>query len=98
MFNFSFDCFFQRGEVVQWITQGGGEIISGQTKQSTYYTIECHGVTPTLTRDSKSLYISSHWIRSCLEVSLISHKCIFPFSALFFNVFIFCNCQVLVWL
>ncbi|KAH1204406.1 DNA topoisomerase 2-binding protein 1-A [Glycine max] len=56
-----------RGEVVQWITQGGGEIISGQTKQSTYYTIECHGVTPTLTRDSKSLYISSHWIRSCLE-------------------------------
>ncbi|KAG4379540.1 hypothetical protein GLYMA_16G005600v4 [Glycine max] len=57
----------KRGEVVQWITQGGGEIISGQTKQSTYYTIECHGVTPTLTRDSKSLYISSHWIRSCLE-------------------------------
>ncbi|RDY12354.1 hypothetical protein CR513_02868, partial [Mucuna pruriens] len=57
----------RRAEIVQWISQGGGEIISGQTKQSVHYTIECHGVTPVLTGDSKCLYISSHWIRSCLE-------------------------------
>lgn len=57
----------RRAEVVQWISQGGGEIISEQTKQCAHYTIECHGVTPMLTDDSKSFYISSHWIRSCLE-------------------------------
>ncbi|KAK7320972.1 hypothetical protein VNO77_30983 [Canavalia gladiata] len=57
----------RRAEIVQWISQGGGEIISGQTKQSVHYTIECHGVTPMSRGDSKSLYISSHWIRSCLE-------------------------------
>ncbi|KAL2317839.1 hypothetical protein Fmac_031715 [Flemingia macrophylla] len=57
----------RRAEIVQWISQGGGEIISEQTKQSVHYTIECHGVTPILTGDSKSLHISSHWIRSCLE-------------------------------
>jgi len=73
---------FQRGEIVQWISQGGGEVISGKTKQIVHYTVECHGVTPMLTDDSTSLDISSHWIRSCLEVSLISHKCRFPFSAL----------------
>ncbi|XP_020202421.1 DNA topoisomerase 2-binding protein 1-A [Cajanus cajan] len=58
----------RRAEIVQWISQGGGEIISGQTKHSVHYTIECHGVTPMLTGHSKSLHISSHWIRSCLEV------------------------------
>ncbi|KAK7385140.1 hypothetical protein VNO78_30851 [Psophocarpus tetragonolobus] len=56
----------KRGEIVEWISQGGGEIINGQTKQSADYIIECHGVTP-MEGDSKSLYISSHWIRSCLE-------------------------------
>nr|KYP40240.1 DNA topoisomerase 2-binding protein 1 [Cajanus cajan] len=61
--------FLKKGaEIVQWISQGGGEIISGQTKHSVHYTIECHGVTPMLTGHSKSLHISSHWIRSCLEV------------------------------
>ncbi|KAK7367966.1 hypothetical protein VNO80_09986 [Phaseolus coccineus] len=57
----------KRGEIVQWISQGGGEVISGKTKQIVHYTVECHGVTPMLTSDSTSLYISSHWIRSCLE-------------------------------
>ncbi|XP_068471908.1 uncharacterized protein [Phaseolus vulgaris] len=57
----------KRGEIVQWISQGGGEVISGKTKQIVHYTVECHGVTPMLTGDSTSLYISSHWIRSCLE-------------------------------
>ncbi|KAK7301429.1 hypothetical protein RJT34_12293 [Clitoria ternatea] len=57
----------RRAEIAEWISQGQGEIISGQTKQSVHYTIEDHGVTPMLTSDSRSLYISSHWIRSCLE-------------------------------
>ncbi|XP_014502700.1 DNA topoisomerase 2-binding protein 1-A isoform X4 [Vigna radiata var. radiata] len=57
----------KRGEIVQWISQGGGEVISGQAEQIVHYTVECHGVTPMLTGDSKSLSVSSHWIRSCLE-------------------------------
>uniref|UniRef100_A0A1S3E5C7 DNA topoisomerase 2-binding protein 1-A n=2 Tax=Cicer arietinum TaxID=3827 RepID=A0A1S3E5C7_CICAR len=56
----------RRDEIGQWISQGGGEIISGQTKQSIHYTIACHGVKPSLTGDYGSTYISSHWIRSCL--------------------------------
>ncbi|KAJ1397083.1 BRCT domain [Sesbania bispinosa] len=57
----------RRAEIVQWIIQGGGKIINGQTKQSVHYTIECHGLTPRLTGDCESTHISSHWIRSCLE-------------------------------
>ncbi|XP_061372178.1 uncharacterized protein LOC133314681 isoform X2 [Gastrolobium bilobum] len=57
----------RRAEIVQWISQGGGEVVSRQTKQSVPYIIECHGVTPRLTGDSESIHISSHWIRSCLE-------------------------------
>ncbi|XP_057442668.1 uncharacterized protein LOC130734326 isoform X2 [Lotus japonicus] len=57
----------RRAEVIQWISQGGGEIISEKTRKSVHYTIECHGVTPRLKGDHEGCYISSHWIRSCLE-------------------------------
>ncbi|CAL5206616.1 unnamed protein product [Lathyrus oleraceus] len=57
----------RRAEIVQWISQGGGELISGQTKQIIHYIIECHGVKPRSIGDYGSTYISSHWIRSCLE-------------------------------
>jgi len=97
LFNFSFDNFFQRGEIVQWINQGGGEVISGQAKQIVHYTVECHGVTPMLAGDSKSLYVSSHWIRSCLEVSLTSLTVLdFPSQLYFKMLLIFCIFQVLV--
>ncbi|KAK7275610.1 hypothetical protein RIF29_16729 [Crotalaria pallida] len=58
----------RRAEIIQWIDQGGGNIISEQEKQNVHYTIECHGVTPKLTGNSQSTNVSSHWIRSCLEV------------------------------
>lgn len=85
---FSLISFCQRAEIVQWINQGGGEVISEQTKQRVNFTIELHGVTPRLTGDYESTYISSHWIRSCLKVSPTNGKCKSPFSGL--SVFIFC--------
>ncbi|KAE9595895.1 putative BRCT domain-containing protein [Lupinus albus] len=57
----------RKAEIVQWISQGSGEVISEQANQNVHYTIECHGVTPKLIGNSQSTYISSHWIRSCLE-------------------------------
>lgn len=33
-----------------------------------HFTIECHGVKPNSL--GQSTYISSHWIKSCLEVCL----------------------------
>ncbi|WVY89501.1 hypothetical protein V8G54_035015 [Vigna mungo] len=72
-----------RGEIVQWISQGGGEVISGQAEQIVHYIVECHGVTPMLTGDSKSLSVSSHWIRSCLEAgSLLDVGCHILYSPL----------------
>ncbi|XP_054788332.1 uncharacterized protein LOC129294174 isoform X2 [Prosopis cineraria] len=57
----------RRDEVVQWISQGGGELVDGHAKQNAHYTIECHGVTSRLEDISQTTCISSHWIRSCLE-------------------------------
>ncbi|CAL0315479.1 unnamed protein product [Lupinus luteus] len=57
----------RRAEIVQWISQGSGEVISEQANQNVHYTIECHGVTPKLIGNSQRTCISSHWIRSCLE-------------------------------
>ncbi|XP_019456415.1 PREDICTED: DNA topoisomerase 2-binding protein 1-A isoform X2 [Lupinus angustifolius] len=57
----------RRAEIVQWISEGSGQVISEQANQNVHYTIECHGVTPKFIGNSQSIYISSHWIRSCLE-------------------------------
>uniref|UniRef100_A0A803R0B0 BRCT domain-containing protein n=1 Tax=Cannabis sativa TaxID=3483 RepID=A0A803R0B0_CANSA len=57
----------RKGEIVQWIKQGGGDIADAFLKQSVNFTVECHGVIPKLVYDSQTLCVSSHWIRSCLE-------------------------------
>ncbi|XP_028781533.1 DNA topoisomerase 2-binding protein 1-A isoform X2 [Neltuma alba] len=57
----------RRDEIIQWISQGKGEVVNGHRKQNAHYTIECHGVTRRLEEISPTTYISSHWIRSCLE-------------------------------
>lgn len=62
------DFFFQKGEIVQWIKQGGGEVVDAFLKRSTHFTVECHGVTPRSVSAPQATYVSSHWIRSCLEV------------------------------
>lgn len=57
----------QRAEIIGWIDQGGGEVVDYIVDQNVDFTIECHGVIPTADM-SQSTNVSSHWIRSCLEV------------------------------
>ncbi|CAK7346916.1 unnamed protein product [Dovyalis caffra] len=57
----------RRSEIVQWVNQGGGELVLDKAKQKVHFTIECHGVKSRLADDAHTLYVSSHWVRSCLE-------------------------------
>lgn len=57
----------RRAEIVQWVNQGGGEVVNDDAKQNVHFTIECHGVIPNSADASETTYVSSHWIRSCLE-------------------------------
>ncbi|KAL9449738.1 hypothetical protein AB3S75_011629 [Citrus x aurantiifolia] len=57
----------RRAEIVQWVNQGRGEVVNDDAKQNVHFTIECHGVIPKSADASKTTYVSSHWIRSCLE-------------------------------
>ncbi|XP_016899871.2 uncharacterized protein LOC103487611 isoform X2 [Cucumis melo] len=56
----------RRAEIVEWINQGGGEVVEDHMKQKVHFTVECHGGIPRST-DVHSTYVSSHWVRSCLE-------------------------------
>ena len=58
----------QRAEIIEWVSQGGGAVVDEQTEQNVHFTVECHGVVPSPADASKSTHVSSHWIRSCLEV------------------------------
>ncbi|KAA8546448.1 hypothetical protein F0562_002813 [Nyssa sinensis] len=68
LFRFS-NCFPQdrRAEIVQWVNQGGGEVVDDQIEQNVHFTVECHGVVPSVADATRSTHVSSHWIRSCLE-------------------------------
>ncbi|CAN1234553.1 NAD kinase 2, chloroplastic [Linum perenne] len=55
----------RRTEVVEWITQGGGELIDDETIQNVQFTVECHGVITSSANNT--CFVSSHWVRSCLE-------------------------------
>ncbi|XP_059630648.1 uncharacterized protein LOC132273665 isoform X2 [Cornus florida] len=57
----------RRAEIVEWVNQGGGEVVDDQIDQNVHFTIECHGVVPSVAGATRSISISSHWIRSCLE-------------------------------
>ncbi|KAI8004418.1 DNA topoisomerase 2-binding protein 1-A [Camellia lanceoleosa] len=57
----------RRAEIIQWVNQGGGAVVDEQTEQNAHFTVECHGVVPSLVDVSRTAHISSHWIRSCLE-------------------------------
>ncbi|KAH9691348.1 transcription coactivator [Citrus sinensis] len=57
----------RRAEIVQWVNQGRGEVVNDDAKQNVHFTIECHGVIPKSADASETTYVSSHWIRSCLE-------------------------------
>lgn len=57
-----------RDEVVEWVYQGGGEVVDDQVKQNVHFTVECHGLIPRSAVVSGTTIVSSHWVKSCLEV------------------------------
>lgn len=57
----------RRGEIIEWVNQGGGLVIDARLKQKVHFTIECHGVFPRSVDIAQTTYVSSHWIRSSLE-------------------------------
>ncbi|KAM1022887.1 hypothetical protein ACFX13_044495 [Malus domestica] len=76
----------KRGQIIEWVIQGGGELVDGHIKQKVHFTIECHGVRPISLDATESTYVSSHWIRSCLEdgclVDVTSHILYAPLPCL----------------
>lgn len=59
-------CFKQKDEIIECVRQGGGFMTDDN--QSARYIIQCHGLEADHTLVSHSTSVSSHWIRSCLEV------------------------------
>ncbi|KAG4211517.1 hypothetical protein ERO13_A02G110400v2 [Gossypium hirsutum] len=57
----------RRAEIVEWVDQGGGQVVEDQVKRNVNFIIECHGVIPSCITDSQITYVSTHWVRSCLE-------------------------------
>ncbi|KAI3807521.1 hypothetical protein L1987_23451 [Smallanthus sonchifolius] len=55
-----------RGEIVDWIHEGGGEVVDSWTAKNVNYTVEAHGILCSPTRVTGT-NVSSHWIRSCLQ-------------------------------
>ncbi|XP_027159017.1 DNA topoisomerase 2-binding protein 1 [Coffea eugenioides] len=91
----------QRAEIVEWVNQGGGEVVENLVEGNTHFIVECHGVVPSETDFSASKYVSSHWIRSSLMdghlLDVSSHilysplPCQVPFMS--FKCFRFCVSQ-----
>ncbi|PWA68877.1 BRCT domain-containing protein [Artemisia annua] len=57
----------QRPEVVDWIQEGGGEVVDTQGVKNVDYTVESHGVLCSPAQFSGVTNVSAHWIRSCLQ-------------------------------
>ncbi|VFQ92115.1 unnamed protein product [Cuscuta campestris] len=71
----------QRGDIILWVNQGGGELVEAQIETDVHFVIERHGVMRSQT-DAGMTYVSSHWIKSCLEdgrlLDVGSHICYSP--------------------
>ncbi|XP_038700037.1 DNA topoisomerase 2-binding protein 1-A isoform X2 [Tripterygium wilfordii] len=91
----------RRAEIVQWVNQGGGKLVDDHIIHTVHYTIERHGVIAKSADAYQTTYVSSHWIRSCLEdgslLAIGSHilfsplPCRIPFPG--FQSFRFCVSQ-----
>ncbi|WVZ53758.1 hypothetical protein U9M48_004659 [Paspalum notatum var. saurae] len=88
----------KRPEVVDWIREGGGVIVDDIQSTVADFIIECHGQSIMPFGLSHSTFVSTHWIRSCLEEGCLqdvgSHpifsplRCRVPFPG--FERFRFC--------
>ncbi|KAK8948021.1 hypothetical protein KSP40_PGU007126 [Platanthera guangdongensis] len=57
-----------RAEVIEWVNGGGGIMLDDQAKNANFI-VECHGLPQVLpSSTSQSTAVSTHWIRSSLEV------------------------------
>lgn len=54
---------------MEWVNQGEGEVVNDSFMKNTDFTIECHGMFRSAAGTTQTTYVSSHWVRSCLEVS-----------------------------
>ncbi|CAN8234236.1 unnamed protein product [Cochlearia groenlandica] len=56
----------RRPEIIDWVNQGGGDVVTDPFIHNTHFTIECHGLFQSA-RTTQTIYVSCHWVRSCLE-------------------------------
>ncbi|XP_047329288.1 DNA topoisomerase 2-binding protein 1 [Impatiens glandulifera] len=57
----------RRGEINDWVHEGGGLTLCDKTEQDVNFIIQCHGMVHYQTNTSRGINVSSHWIKSCLE-------------------------------
>ncbi|KAH0728244.1 hypothetical protein KY284_004109 [Solanum tuberosum] len=57
----------RRAEIVEWVNQGGGVVVKDQNDTNVHFTVECHGMLCSEKAGAATTFVSSHWIKSCLE-------------------------------
>ncbi|XP_049414611.1 uncharacterized protein LOC125877323 isoform X1 [Solanum stenotomum] len=57
----------RRAEIVEWVNQGGGVVVKDQNDTNVHFTVECHGMLRSEKAGAATTFVSSHWIKSCLE-------------------------------
>ncbi|KAJ4795230.1 DNA topoisomerase 2-binding protein 1 [Rhynchospora pubera] len=59
----------RRGEVIEWVEEGGGIVIEDPKRTAVHFLIECHGLNACTTSTSSPpcTVVTTQWIRSCLE-------------------------------
>ncbi|KAM3358278.1 DNA topoisomerase 2-binding protein 1 isoform X1 [Capsicum galapagoense] len=57
----------RRAEIIEWVKQGGGVVVEDQDKTIVHFTVECHGMLRSEKDGAAATFVSSHWIKSCLE-------------------------------
>ncbi|KAG7587365.1 BRCT domain [Arabidopsis thaliana x Arabidopsis arenosa] len=60
----------RRPDIVEWVNQGGGEVVNDPLINNARFTIECHGGFRSA-GTTQTIYVSSHWVRYCLEVGCL---------------------------
>ncbi|KAH0768034.1 hypothetical protein KY285_003905 [Solanum tuberosum] len=57
----------RRAEIVEWVNQGGGVVVKDLNDTNVHFTVECHGMLRSEKAGAATTFVSSHWIKSCLE-------------------------------
>ncbi|KAK9096174.1 hypothetical protein Sjap_021671 [Stephania japonica] len=57
----------RRAEIIEWVNQGGGNIVDDHSKKKVQFIIGSHGQKQQASNCAQTTIVSTHWIRSCLE-------------------------------